>query len=86
MDPLINKTYKEEIVETVKSFLEETTSHGLPRILKYTLTKKWSLAIFWTFLFTASFSYCMYTIVNCFIIYYSYGVTTTVSFFISALF
>jgi hypothetical protein len=75
-----SKTFKKEIAETAKSFLEESTSHGVPRIVKYAITKKWSLAIFWFILFVSSFSYCMYTIVNCFIIYYSFGITTTVSF------
>lgn len=70
-----NEKNREDLFDEIRQLLLESTSHGLPRIIKSITKREWTLAVLWSVLFIGSFSYCVFTIINCFISYYSYGVT-----------
>ena len=75
----LSSTKKQILMEEIKSTIYESTFHGLPRFFISLKKKHWLASIMWIILFLASFSYCAYTIVTCFLQYYKYGVVVEVT-------
>ena len=74
-----DKSLKIKYIKELKESVADSTSHGLPRIVKRVANNEWSMALLWTIAFIASFVYCIYTIVNCFMQYYSFEVNLKIS-------
>lgn len=70
---------KTEIIQELYDLSVESTSHGIPRIIKSAFRKEWTITAMWSIVFTGCFVYCIYTLVLVFNTYYSYGVTSTIS-------
>ena len=70
---------KTEIIQELYDLSVESTSHGIPRIIKSAFRKEWIITGMWSVVFTGCFIYCIYTLVLVFNTYYSYGVTSTIS-------
>ena len=70
---------KQILMTEIKSTIYESTFHGLPRFFISINKKHWLVSIMWIILFLASFSYCTYTIVTCFLEYLSYTVVVDIS-------
>ena len=50
-----------KIKETIKSIIEDSTIHGIPRLVK---PNSWISKIAWILFFIGSISYCLYLIVT----------------------
>ena len=59
----------------IANWCTDTTGHGLPHIFK---SKNKVMKIIWTIFCITSFSYCFYTIIQCFISYFNYNVAVTI--------
>jgi hypothetical protein len=70
---------KTEIIQELYDLSVESTSHGIPRIIKSAFRKEWTITGMWSVVFSGCFIYCVYTLVQVFNTYYSYGVTSTIS-------
>ena len=75
----IGSQLKTEIKRELYDLSVESTSHGIPRIIKSAFRKEWLITAMWSAVFTGCFIYCVYTLVQVFNTYYSYGVTSTIS-------
>ena len=73
------KPVRSKIIQEIISILMESTSHGIPRIIKNIVKNDWLIATMWTIVFFTSFSYCISTLINSFTTYYSFSVTSTIS-------
>jgi hypothetical protein len=58
--------------------LSDSTSHGISQIVRKKKEKNWISFILWCLFFTASLSYCIYTVFNSIIFYLNYKVQTAV--------
>ena len=67
------------ILHEFYELITESTSHGLPRIFARLSKKQWALSIFWMITFLAALVYCVYTIIQCMVIYFQFGVTLEIS-------
>ena len=63
------------IKETIKSILEDSTIHGIPRILK---SKSWISKIAWIIFLCISTSFCLNLIITAVFNYLKFDVVTTI--------
>lgn len=70
---------KTELIEEMYNLSVESTSHGIPRIIKSAFRKEWLITTMWCIVFLGCFIYCIYTLVDVFNTYYTFGVTSTIS-------
>lgn len=69
------KNAREEIKETLKELVQDSTSHGIPRVLK---SKPISMKILWALCFLASTGYCISLVINTINDFLSYDHITSV--------
>ena len=73
------QVFKKEIKRNFSEMLIETTSHGVQRLMKKKEEKSWFLFIMWGLLYTASLSYCSYTVLTSVILFFNYKIKTSVT-------
>jgi hypothetical protein len=66
-----NKSKK--IKNKIKSIIEDSTIHGLPRLLK---SNSWISKIAWTLFFISSINYCIYLVITSLLSYLEYNTVT----------
>jgi hypothetical protein len=64
-----------KIKETIKSIVEDSTIHGIPRLVK---PNSWISKIAWMLFFIASISYCIYLILTAIFVYLQYNTVTSI--------
>ena len=68
-----NKSRK--IKETIKSIIEDSTIHGIPRLVK---PNSWISKMAWILFFIVSISYCIYLILTAILDYLQYNTVTNI--------
>jgi hypothetical protein len=69
-------TSRQNKKKIIENWIKETSSHGLPNVIK---SKYWFIKIFWLFVYTLSFCYFSYTLTQSWLKYFSFGILTTLS-------
>lgn len=72
-----NSSLKDELKRKLKNAAEETTSHGIPHILR---TRNVFLKIMWSIFLLASLGYCIYFITKMLIQYFQFQTSTSIDY------
>jgi len=64
-----------KIKETIKSIVEDSTIHGIPRLVK---PNSWISKIAWMLFLIASMSYCIYLILAAILCYLQFNTVTNI--------
>ena len=75
----IKITLKDDIKNIFDTFIENSTGHGYPRVYMNFMKKKYFMGTMWSIFFSISLSYCVYTLIESIIDYYSYNVNISIS-------
>ena len=71
----MEQSNNKKIKNLIKSIIEDSTIHGIPRLLK---SNSWISKIAWIIFFCISTSFCLYLIVSSILSFLQYNVVTTI--------
>ena len=72
-------TFKKEFFKELYELGVDSTTHGVPRILKCFKRREWFISMIWSLIFITALAYCCITITKCVRSYYQFNVSSTIS-------